>query len=78
MQEEEEYTTRRIGRDKKRRIRRDMIAPLYTLILTPNGSKKAWPPRKTPQNDEYVFCQLKIKIFFLKQRFSGIKINWYD
>ncbi len=24
-----------------------MVAP-YTLILTPNGSKKAWPPRKTP------------------------------
>jgi hypothetical protein len=29
--------------------------------LTPNGSKKAWPPQKTPQNDEYVFCQLKSK-----------------
>jgi len=27
-----------------------MVAP-YTLILTPNGSKKAWRPRKTPQND---------------------------
>jgi hypothetical protein len=25
-----------------------MVAP-YTLILTPNGSKKAWPPRKTPR-----------------------------
>jgi hypothetical protein len=24
------------------------------IILTPNGSKKAWPPRKTPQNDVYV------------------------
>ncbi len=24
------------------------------VILTPNGSKKAWPPRKTPQNDGYV------------------------
>jgi hypothetical protein len=24
-----------------------MVAP-YTLILTPNRSKKAWPPRKTP------------------------------
>jgi hypothetical protein len=24
------------------------------IILTPNGSKKAWPPRKTPQNDGYV------------------------
>jgi hypothetical protein len=27
-----------------------MVAP-YTLILTPNGSKKAWRPWKTPQND---------------------------
>jgi hypothetical protein len=25
-----------------------MVAP-YTLILTTNGSKKAWPPRKTPR-----------------------------
>ncbi len=24
------------------------------ITLTPNGSKKAWPPRKTPQNDGYV------------------------
>jgi hypothetical protein len=29
--------------------------------LTPNGSKKAWPPQKTPQNDKYVICQLKRK-----------------
>ncbi len=39
-----------------------MIAP--GLTLTPNGSKKAWPPQKTPQNDEYVFCQLKNKNLF--------------
>ncbi len=32
-----------------------MFAPVYTLILTPNRSKKAWPPRKTPQNDGYVY-----------------------
>ncbi len=25
------------------------------IILTPKGSKKAWPPRKTPQNDGYVY-----------------------
>jgi hypothetical protein len=30
-----------------------MVAP-YTLILTPNGSKKAWPPRKILQNDGYI------------------------
>jgi hypothetical protein len=41
-----------------------MIAPVYTLTLTSNGSKKAWPPQKTPQNDEYVFCQLKNKNLF--------------
>jgi hypothetical protein len=40
-----------------------MIAPVYTLILTPNGSKKAWPPQKTPQNDEYGE-QLKNKNLF--------------
>jgi hypothetical protein len=55
-----------------------MIAPVYTLTLTSNGSKKAWPPQKTPQNDEYVFCQLKNKNLFpqtgifqeLKYRYS--------
>jgi hypothetical protein len=26
------------------------MAPGYTLILTPNGSKEAWLPRKTPQH----------------------------
>ncbi len=43
-----------------------------------NGSKKAWPPQKNPQNDEYVFCQLKDKNLFpqtgifqeLKYRYS--------
>jgi hypothetical protein len=30
-----------------------MVAP-YTLILTTNESKKAWPPRKTAQNDGYI------------------------
>ncbi len=29
-----------------------MVAPMYTLILTPNGSKMAWPPSK---NDGYVY-----------------------
>ncbi len=23
-----------------------MVAPVFTKILTPNGSKKAWPPQK--------------------------------
>ncbi len=32
-----------------------VMAAVYTLILTPNGSKKAWPLRKTPQNDVYVY-----------------------
>ncbi len=58
----EEYSKRRIRRDKKRRKRRDMI--YCTLILTPNGSKKAWPPRKTSQNDGYVYYQLKNKNIF--------------
>ena len=41
-----------------------MVAPVYTVILTPNGSKKAWPPQKTPQDDGYVFWQLKNKHIF--------------
>jgi hypothetical protein len=41
-----------------------MVAPLYTVILTPNGSKKAWPPQKTPKDDGYVFCQLENKHLF--------------
>jgi hypothetical protein len=44
----------------KRRIKKNKtlghtVAPVFTLILTPNGSKKAWPPRKTPQNDRNVY-----------------------
>ncbi len=35
-----------------------MVAP-YTLILTPNGSKKAGPPRKTPQNDGYIMSVIQ-------------------
>jgi hypothetical protein len=36
-----------------------MVAPVYTLIVTPNGTKYAWPPRKIPQNDGYV-CNVNI------------------
>ncbi len=42
-------------RDKTKKLGR-IVAP-YTLILTPNGSKKAWPPRKTPQNDRHIIIQ---------------------
>jgi hypothetical protein len=31
------------------------VAAVYTLILTPNRSKKVWPPRNSPQNDGYVY-----------------------
>jgi hypothetical protein len=41
-------------KDKTKKLGR-MVAPVYTLILTPNGSRKAWPPLKTPQNDGYVY-----------------------
>jgi hypothetical protein len=27
--------------------------------LTSNGSKKAWPPRKTPQNDGYIMSAIQ-------------------
>ncbi len=37
-----------------------MVAP-YTLILTPNGSKKAWPPRITAQNDGYINTKNSLK-----------------
>ncbi len=43
-----------IKKNKTKKLGR-MVARVYTLILTPNGSKKAWPPRKTPQNDGYVY-----------------------
>jgi hypothetical protein len=33
-----------------------MVAAGYTLILTPNRSKKVWPPRKSPQNRMTVMC----------------------
>jgi hypothetical protein len=41
-----------------------MVTLYCTLILTPNGPKKAWPPRKTSQDDGYVFYQLKNKNLF--------------
>jgi hypothetical protein len=44
-----------------------MVAPVYTLLLTPNGSKKAWPPRKTPQNDGYVYCISLICMSIIQQ-----------
>ncbi len=44
-----------IKKDKTKKLGR-MVAP-YTLILTPNGSKKAWSPGKTPQNDEHIIRQ---------------------
>jgi hypothetical protein len=43
-----------IKRIKHKKLGR-MFTPVYTLILTPNKSKKAWPLRKTPQNDGYVY-----------------------
>ncbi len=44
-----------IKKDKTKKLGR-IIAP-YTLLLTPNGSKKAWLPRKTPQNDRHIIIQ---------------------
>ena len=29
------------------------------IILTPSGSKKAWPPRKTPQNNGYLMSAIQ-------------------
>jgi hypothetical protein len=49
-----------------------MAAPVYTITFTPNGSKKAWFPRKTPQNDGFVFANIKIKTFSSNSDFSGI------
>ncbi len=44
-----------IKKDKTKMLGR-MVAP-YTLLLTPNGSKKAWTPRKTSQNDGHIIIQ---------------------
>jgi hypothetical protein len=30
--------------------------------LTPNGSKKAWPPRKTLKNDGHILIQQIVQI----------------
>jgi hypothetical protein len=43
-----------------------MVTLYCTLIVTPNGAKKTWPPRKTSQNDGYVYYQLKNKNLFPK------------
>ena len=32
---------------------------MVALILTTNGSKKAWPPRKTAQNDGYIMSVIQ-------------------
>ena len=64
---------RRIKKNKTKKLGR-MVAPVNTLILTPNGSKKAWPPLKTPQNDGYVYiinmhvCKLKYKKRSIRRR----------
>jgi hypothetical protein len=39
----------------KRRIKKNKTKKVRTYGRTPNGSKKAWPPRKTPQNDGLVY-----------------------
>jgi hypothetical protein len=33
-----------------------MVTPEYTLILTPDESKKALPPRKPPQHKNKSLC----------------------
>ena len=38
------------------------VAPVYTLMLAPNGLKKAWPPGKTPQNDRYVISLICVSV----------------
>jgi hypothetical protein len=45
---------RRIKKNKTKKLGHT-VAPVFTIILTPNGSKKAWPPRKTLQNDGNVY-----------------------
>jgi hypothetical protein len=43
-----------------------MVAP-YTLILTSNGSKKAWPPRKTPQNNGYLMSAIQQTVLNIRR-----------
>ena len=62
------HKKRRIRRDKKRRIRRDMkrrirLSHRY-IHFDPKWIKKGLVPTKNPQNDEYVFFQLKNKNIF--------------
>ncbi len=53
---------------------------MYKLILTSNGSKKAWPPQKIPRNDEYVYiinmhvCNTKNSLKYKKRRIRRRRI----
>ncbi len=49
-----------------------MVAAVYTLILTPNRSKKVWPPRKSPQNDGYVYI---INTLYMSVILQPVKIS---
>ncbi len=44
-----------------------MVAAVYTLILTTNRSKKVWPPRKSPQNDGYVYIINTLYMYVILQ-----------
>ena len=39
----------------------------YTLILTSNGSKKALPPRKTPQNNGYLMSAIQQTVLNIRR-----------
>jgi hypothetical protein len=41
-----------------------MIAPNIHIFDPQMDKKEAWPPRKTPQNGLYVFCQHKNKTLY--------------
>ncbi len=59
-----------------------MVTQEFTLILTPNGSKKALPPRKTPQHknksffpQKVIFQKLKYICIISMHRWASITLN---
>ena len=53
----EKQEEKTIKKDKTKMLGR-MVAP-YTLIWPQMDKKKAWPPRKTPQNDGYIMSAIQ-------------------
>ncbi len=50
------------------------VAPVYTLMLAPNGLKKAWPPGKNPQN-RYVISLICMSVISNSLKYKKRRIR---